>query len=113
MTSKLKQATRAHYDRLLACTTVEEFETEGWDSRQCPLCVDRGPRGCNGCPVMVRTGEHSCHKTPYHEMSEVLDTFGEDLDPEDEPLRPTLEECHGAVQKERDFLESLEYPDEP
>jgi len=106
----LKEQTLAHYDRLLACTSAAEFEGEGWKSNSCPLCAQFIERveSCDGCPVQVRTDRYYCRTTPWHEMNDRLRMYCESGG-----VGVTLVYVREAIQKDRDFLESLDYGDEP
>ena len=77
----LKAATLAHYDRLEACRTWDEFVDEGWSAKACPLCLaHRSPWGAvrcyYGCPVYLATRQEWCSGTPWMEMNTVIRCLG-------------------------------------
>ena len=67
----------------------------------CTLCTMFRRDGCNGCPVVARTGMWSCRKTPYEAAREALRLWGRTGD---------SVAFRAAARAETEFLESLSEP---
>ena len=88
----LKQSI-AHWKRL-ATGKREDYEDIG--IHDCALCQIFFEDGCDGCPVMKKTGEQSCKRTPYTEAAEAEDEFSLDST-----------EFHAEAKRMLEFLKSL------
>lgn len=81
-----------------------EIEDNGGDN--CPLCQMFNPnprpstmseaQACLGCPVRDRSGEKYCRDTPYADIEDVGEEYGENS-----------EEYQEVAQRELKFLKSL------
>ena len=104
--SELKKATMEHYDRLASCRTYDEFYDEGWGQYVCPLCRSYNCiYSCdNRCPVKKKTGRNFCKDSPWSDMDHEIGLTRKDRH-RDTPLP--------SVLAMRDFLESLDWSDQP
>lgn len=106
MSTELEEA-RAHWRRLRACETAEDFRKEGWGSTQCSLCVNREASLltlCDmmhaPCPVYLATGYLLCKGTPYSKAARLIKYF---CFKDKRGIGPV----HEAIDEEIAFLDSL------
>jgi len=72
MSEALDRAVIKHWQRLLACTTADDVEVEGYHDWSCAYCRQYLDNDCQGCPIFEDTGQEGCHGTPYYLAFEKL-----------------------------------------
>lgn len=82
--------------RNASCRRIEEAQT-GYLT--CPLCAIFYDRDCNGCPVMLDTGQAMCRGTSYLEAAEAKDLVRAGVAP--------LSDFHAPAKEYADLLERL------
>ncbi len=116
-----KQKCIAHWERLKRARSP--FGHEQPHSDQCAFCL-ANPRGCNKCPIKIKTGHSHCVGSPFDDAEEAwrnwriaLRTLEQTL-PFEADSSPTLVFLTGVVERKKncwqhaaqamiDFLESL------
>lgn len=61
------------WDNLLTLIGNREVGDWLWDNidvgcSSCPLCNEYRADNCISCPIQIKTGQHSCHGTPYDDV---------------------------------------------
>jgi len=65
-TKKALNESIAHWERMRAFETTEEFDKEEPHGPFCSLCkLFLVKYNCEGCPVFEKTGKVACRSTPY------------------------------------------------
>ena len=93
-----------HWQRLVACKTLDEVEKEGIESDDCALCEEyqyTSEESCAGCPIFFRTTQRYCRGTPYGKIAVYIQRCWDDECEFDAELWQQLS------QAELDFLKSL------
>lgn len=72
-------------------TKINDLNDASLGKYKCPLCQLFIESDCEGCPIMLATGETFCEETPYEVAREA----------------ENLAEFHSAAKAELEFLKSL------
>ncbi len=100
-----------HWKRMLKLTVRDIKQSRDGDGKDaptannCAFCVAYSDDSCRGCPIQLKAGKRICENTPYLAAYRLYDDIADGN-------HRRIKAFHKAVQKEIDFLESLECQNE-
>jgi len=104
-TKKALEESIAHWERMRASRSVTDFFKERPSDGDCALCNLFIRHDCKGCPVMERTGEMGCEKSPYIKANKALFNWERDSVGKGRTVWRTV--WRRAATREINFLRSL------
>lgn len=105
--SEALEASILHWQENVKADTWGEVRMWLDDCALCDLYCSNCAAKCKGCPVMDRTGESDCSKTPYRAAGRALRAW-KYTDPDDKTVwLAARDEFRRCAQAELDFLISL------
>lgn len=102
--SEALQKSIDHWKRL-ATRTRNAVESIGPD--HCALCNEFFSNYCKGCPVMEKTGDRGCNKTPWEEIEDSMPDVWNGIGGGSLEDFLNSDEFVALAQKELEFLISL------
>lgn len=102
--SEALQKSIDHWKRL-ATKTHNPKESIG--PNHCALCIEFFHNHCEGCPVMEKTGERGCYKTPWSEIEGAMPDVWNGIGGGSLEEWLNSDEFVSLAQKELEFLISL------